>query len=152
MEQAFLAYTKNAPDMDSRTFVKILKDSNLLNKKLTAVDADITFAKVKTKGAKKITYDQFVEAISYLVEKHNLKYDSFVKQLCSEASGGPILYGTKAQNVRFYDDKSNYTGVHKQGGPTIVDKNRTQFSDLSEIVDRSEYDVRGVKLDVAKNV
>lgn len=152
MEKAFLIYTKNAPEMDSRTFVKILKDSNLLNKKLTAVDVDITFAKVKTKGSKRITYDQFVEAIKCLVEKHNLNYDEFVNKLCNEASNGPILYGTKTENVRFYDDKSSYTGVHKQGGPTIIDKNKTQFSDLSEIVDRSEYDVRGVKLNVSKNV
>lgn len=152
MEQAFLIYTKNSPEMDSRTFVKILKDSNLLNKKLTAVDADITFASVKTKGSKRINYDQFVEAIKCLVNKHHLDYNDFVSKLCNEASNGPILYGTKADNVRFYDDKSSYTGVHKQGGPTIVDKNKTQFSDLSEIVDRSEYDVRGVKLNVAKNV
>lgn len=152
MEKAFLIYTKNAPEMDSRTFVKILKDSNLLNKKLTAVDVDITFAKVKTKGSKRITYDQFVEAIKCLVEKHNLNYDEFVNKLCNEASNGPILYGTKTENVRFYDDKSSYTGVHKQGGPTVVDKNKTQFTDLSEIVDRSDYDVRGVKLNVSKNV
>ncbi|CRG97003.1 p25-alpha family protein, putative [Plasmodium gallinaceum] len=152
MENAFYIYTKNASDMDSRTFVKILKDSNLLNKKLTTVDADLTFARVKTKGAKRINYNQFVEAIRSLVDKHSLDYDKFVEQLCSEASNGPILYGTKTDHVRFFDDKSTYTGVHKQGGPTIVDKNRTKFSDLSEIVDRSEFNTRGVNVSVAKNV
>ncbi|SBS88802.1 p25-alpha family protein, putative [Plasmodium ovale wallikeri] len=152
MENAFYTYTKNASDMDSRTFVKILKDSKLLNKKLTAADADITFAKVKTQGAKRINYDQFVEAIKYLIDKYKLDYDQFVGTLCSEASNGPILYGTKTDNVRFHDDKSTYTGVHKLGGPTIIDKNKTHFSDISEITDRSECNVRGVNVNVEKNV
>ncbi|SOV23908.1 p25-alpha family protein, putative [Plasmodium sp. DRC-Itaito] len=152
MENAFYVYTKNLPDMDSRTFVKILKDSKLLNKKFTAVDADLIFAKVKSKGAKRINYDQFLEAVKCIVEKNKLNYDTFVDTLCQEASKGPILYGTKTDNVRFFDDKSTFTGVHKQGGPSIIDKNKTQFSDLSEITDRSEYDIRGVKVDVAKNI
>ncbi|ANQ10824.1 Uncharacterized protein PCOAH_00053040 [Plasmodium coatneyi] len=152
MENAFYIYTKNEADMDSRTFVKILKDSKLLNKKLTAVDADLTFAKVKAKGAKRINYDQFVEAVKHLVDKHKLDYDQFVQTLCNEASSGPILYGTKAANVRFHDDKSTYTGVHKLGGPTIIDKNKTQFSDISEITDRSECNIRGVNLSVEKNL
>lgn len=62
-----------------------------------------------------------------------------------EGVDGPILYGTKAENVRFHDDKSLYTGVHKHGGPTTVDDGRVQFDDLSKFCDRSEYDIRGVK-------
>ncbi|CAD2105635.1 p25-alpha family protein, putative [Plasmodium vinckei brucechwatti] len=152
MEAVFNIYTKNMPDMDSRTFVKILKDSKLLSKKITAVDADLAFAKVKTKGSKRIQYDQFVEAIRHLTEKYKLDYDQFVEKLCNEASNGPILYGTKAEATRFHDDKSTYTGVHKLGGPTTVDKNRTQFSDISEITDRSECNIRGVNLNVEKNI
>lgn len=55
------------------------------------------------------------------------------------------MYGTKADNVRFHDDKSTYTGVHKMGGPTTVDDGRVQFNDLSKFADRSDYDIRGVK-------
>jgi len=35
--------------------------------------------------------------------------------------GGPKFSGTKADNVKFHDDKSLYTGVYAQGGPTNVD-------------------------------
>ena len=35
--------------------------------------------------------------------------------------GGPTFAGTKADNVKFHDDKSLYTGVYSQGGPTNVD-------------------------------
>jgi len=37
------------------------------------------------------------------------------------ASGGPTFSGTKAEANKFHDDKSLYTGVHANGGPTNVD-------------------------------
>ena len=50
---------------------------------------------------------------------------------------------THAQAVRFHDDKALYTGVHAKGGPTTVDKDN--ISEISQILDRTEADVRGVK-------
>jgi hypothetical protein len=35
--------------------------------------------------------------------------------------GGPTFAGTKADAVKFHDDKNLYTGVYAQGGPTNVD-------------------------------
>jgi len=35
--------------------------------------------------------------------------------------GGPTFTGTVTDNVKFHDDKSLYTGVYAQGGPTNVD-------------------------------
>jgi len=35
--------------------------------------------------------------------------------------GGPTFSGTKADDVKYHDDKSLYTGVYAQGGPTNVD-------------------------------
>jgi hypothetical protein len=49
---------------------------------------------------------------------------------------------TQAKENRFYDDKSSYTGVHKAGGPTIVDKEKLQ---LHQLLDRAPADVRGLK-------
>lgn len=43
--------------------------------------------------------------------------------------------------MRFHDDKSQYTGVYAQGGPSTVDANRA----LDGLLDRSDADVRGVK-------
>lgn len=34
---------------------------------------------------------------------------------------GPSFSGTKAEANKFHDDKSLYTGVHANGGPTNVD-------------------------------
>ena len=34
---------------------------------------------------------------------------------------GPILKGTKVDDVRLHDDKTLYTGVYAHGGPSTVD-------------------------------
>lgn len=58
-------------------------------------------------------------------------------------TGGPKFAGTKADHVKFHDDKNLYTGVYAKGGPTNVD--RDKISDISQTCDRSAADVRGVK-------
>ncbi|KEP66805.1 UNVERIFIED_CONTAM: p25-alpha family protein [Hammondia hammondi] len=142
---AFNTYTKGSGEMDGRTFVKILKDTGVLDEKnLTSVDADLIFAKVKAKTARKIDYPQFEEALKLVAEKKKVSADQIVTKI-STSEGGPIFVGTKTEHVRLHDDKDTYTGVHKNGGPVLVDEGRSQFSNLSNICDRSEYDVRGVK-------
>lgn len=42
--------------MDGKTFAKVAKDCKLLDKKLTATDVDLIFAKIKDKTARKITF------------------------------------------------------------------------------------------------
>ncbi len=55
--------------MDGRQFAKLAKDCKLLDKKLTATDIDLTFAKVKDKTARKITFAQFKQAITHFATK-----------------------------------------------------------------------------------
>lgn len=43
--------------MDGKQFAKFSKDSGILDKKLTATDIDLIFAKVKDKTARKITFE-----------------------------------------------------------------------------------------------
>jgi len=42
--------------MDGKTFAKLAKDCKILDKKLTATDIDLVFAKVKTKELRKIDF------------------------------------------------------------------------------------------------
>ena len=51
------------------------------------------------------------------------------------------MTGTKAEAVKYHDDKSLYTGVHANGGPSVIDSDKV--SDISQICDRTEADVRG---------
>ena len=71
-----------------------------------------------------------------------LKID--VETMITKVSGGPTFKGTVAEANKFHDDKSLYTGVYAQGGPTNVDSNT--IHDLSMLADRSAANVRGSKL------
>ena len=42
--------------MDGKSFAKMAKDCKLIDKKLTTTDIDLTFAKVKDKSERRITY------------------------------------------------------------------------------------------------
>lgn len=43
--------------MDGKGFAKMSKDTKLIDKKLTGTDVDMTFAKVKERTARRITFD-----------------------------------------------------------------------------------------------
>lgn len=105
--------------MDGKVFAKLSKDCKLLDKKLTATDIDLIFAKVKDKAARKINFKQFEAGVALMAEKKGVSADD-VKSVIMQ-TGGPHFKGTKAEKVKHHDDKSLYTGVHAKGGPTTVD-------------------------------
>ena len=129
--------------MEGKTLAKLAKDCGLIEKKFTTVDIDIIFAKVKSKGARKITPEQFVIALEEFALKKGVSFDELSSHICSV--GGPIFLGTKAEKVKWHDDRSTYTGVYAQGGPSNVDIGKTVISDIRQLCDRSEADIRGVK-------
>ena len=49
--------------MDGKTFAKVAKDCKLIDKKLTATDIDLIFAKAKDKAERRITLAQFEKAL-----------------------------------------------------------------------------------------
>ena len=86
LKDAFAAYTKGTGDMDGRTFTKILKDCKVLDAKMTAVDADLIFTKVKAKGSKKITYAEFEEALRLVAAKKGVEVEAVHSRLAAGKS------------------------------------------------------------------
>lgn len=141
LQEVFEKFTHGAAAMDGRTFVKLCKDCKVFCKLYTTTDADLIFAKVKQKGTKTITAAEFEQAIQLIAEKKKIGFQELVSQLSN--SGGPVYSGTKALANKFHDDKSLYTGVHANGGPSTTDG---KINDLSNLLDRSPADVRGTKM------
>jgi len=141
-QNVFKSFTGDQPEMDGRTFVKFCKDSGLFDKVMTQTDADLIFTKIKGKGARKITFVEFEAGLAAIAEKKKISVDELKEKIASSA--GPMYKGTVADEVRFHDDKSTYTGVHQHGGPTTTDEGRVQFNDLSQICDRGTANIRGV--------
>lgn len=144
LQKSFEAFASfgSAPtkEMDNSHFSKMLKECKIIGKSFTSTDADLLFNKVKAKGARKMTFDDFksraIPEIAAKMKKSPEEVEAMVENSSPEARA------TKADNVKFHDDKSMYTGVYKQGGPTNVDRNA---GSLAGVVDRrvSEVDVRG---------
>lgn len=145
IENIFRAFSNGSNELDGRQFAKLAKDCKLLDKKLTNVDVDLIFAKVKDKSARKIVFSQFDNALDHFATKKGVSKGDVIKQI--EHSGGPTFNATKASYNKFHDDKSLYTGVYANGGPTNVDVGRgPTISSISQICDRTPADIRGRKI------
>lgn len=143
LEEVFLGFTGGANEMDGKTFAKMAKDTKILDKALTATDIDLIFAKVKGKTARKINLVQFLKGIEECATKKKVTFEKLQEKIL--ATGGPVFSGTKAEKNKFHDDKSLYTGVYANGGPSTVDAGKGTISDISQLCDRTSADVRGVK-------
>jgi hypothetical protein len=143
LEDVFNSFSAGKAEMSNKEWLKVNKDCGLLDKKYTTTDVDINFSKIKTKTSKNISFQQFVDGLKLASEKKGLDFEKLKEMVCS--SSGPIFKGTKADFVKFHDDKSLYTGVYANGGPTNVDTKNGKISDISQLCDRTSANVRGVK-------
>ena len=143
LKQVFADYCGGQKTMDGKSFAKLAKDTKLIDKKLTNTDVDLIFARVKDKSERRITYAQFANGLQEFATKKGATLEAVQSKVA--ASKGPILAGTKADAVKFHDDKNLYTGVYAQGGPSTVDAGNGKISDISQLCDRTGADVRGVK-------
>lgn len=99
--------------MPLNTFVKIIKDGGFLDQQLTPTMLELIFnhTSVKPRGNKFIDFCQFDISLELIAEKRKEGKDKICKRLLDLTN--PVLVGTKADYVRFHDDKSTYTGSHK---------------------------------------
>lgn len=110
-------------------FLKIFKDAKLKDKTLLSTTRiDIIFNKIKGKGHSKVNFEQFLEGV--LEASRTKKCD--LKEMCDALKQlqGPHYEGTKTIPTHLHDDKEGYTGVHKNGGPSNVDKEIDRTPDL----------------------
>lgn len=55
-------------EMDGAHFVKLCKDTGLIDRAFTTTNADLIFAKVKAKGDRKILFEAFLDALALVGE------------------------------------------------------------------------------------
>ncbi len=57
LHDTFSQFTGGKKVMDGKTFAKCCKDTKMIDKKYSATDVDLMFAKVKAKTERTITYE-----------------------------------------------------------------------------------------------
>lgn len=140
LQSVFDVYAKDG-QLECSKANKLFKDAGLIGKTLSTTDIDISFSKVKDKAMKKIKLQEFGKLVELLAQKLKIDSGSLVTKLSAQKA--PSYAGTKAVYNKLHDDKSNYTGVYANGGPSNVDNHNRQ--DISGLCDRKEADVRGIK-------
>ena len=143
LEDVFKGFSGGKSEMSTKEFLKLNKDCGFIDKHYTSTDVDLIFTKSKSKTSKVLTYEQFTHALGDIATKKKIDTDAVIEKIIT--AGGPTFTGTKADYVKFHDDKTLYTGVYANGGPTNVDIGNGIVSDISQTCDRSSSDVRGVK-------
>ena len=111
-------------EMDGQHWNKFCSDTKLETRDFTPAHFDLVFTKIKTKGARKITYSQFEQALAAVAQLKADPLKDIVQGLLWHNTA-PSSSGTKAKKNKFHDDPNMYTGVHARGGPTNDDKRRT---------------------------
>jgi len=129
LEEVFSAFCGGHADMDNKQFIKFCKDTHLVDKKLTSTDVDLIFTKVVSKGQRRIGFEQFSSALQLIAEKKGATPEKIYQTVLG--AGGPVLHGTVAESVKFYDDKSTFTGTWAHGGPEHVAKGGGTHADDS---------------------
>jgi p25-alpha len=118
LRQQFLAFanfgihTGPVSDMDGAHFAKYCSDCKLLGKStvsfgkkaLTLTDVDLTFAKAKAKGSRRLTFDQFLRALGALGEKQGASIAEVVAH-CLRFVAPVNNAKAVAEDVRLHDDK-----------------------------------------------
>ncbi|NXT32995.1 TPPP2 protein, partial [Pelecanoides urinatrix] len=109
-------------DMTGKNFSKMCKECGVMDgKAVTSTDIDIVFNKVKTKGARTITFAQFQQAMKELCGK---RFKGTSPEEALQAVYGLIegkepgnvgaTKATKVGGVERLTDTSKYTGSHKE--------------------------------------
>ncbi|MBN3310754.1 tubulin polymerization-promoting protein family member 3 [Amia ocellicauda] len=109
-------------EMTGKNFVKLCKDCKVIDgKTVTSTDADIIFTKVKSKSARVITFEQFIQALTELAPK---RYKSKSKEEAlqemykliagKEPASMGVTKAAKTGAVNRLTDTSKFTGSHKE--------------------------------------
>jgi len=109
---AFEAFCSHGhKDMEGKEFAKFCKDNHIVKNGFKNTDIDLIFAKVVPKGKRRMDFEQFKQACRHIALKRtDIKCNKEIQDLVAGAHG-PELHGTKQDAVRFYDDKTTFTGA-----------------------------------------
>lgn len=109
--KAFATYGQRyngAIGLDGARWLKLTQDCGLVGRgqKLRNTDVDLVFAKVRTKGERVLSFEQFIEALDALGHRCGMSLADIATKCL--ASNGPVTRATIASNVRFHDDKVRF--------------------------------------------
>ena len=138
-EYSVFGGTNAGVGLSAKNFAKLCADSGLVDRKLTKTQLDLIFMRSVDRGAKKLKWMQFLQALELCAATRRIGVEK-VQELIMACAGPSLNRPSVSEPVRLHDDKALYTGVHVVGGPSTVDNKVT----LDRLVRSPHADVRGV--------
>ncbi len=120
-------------EMDSKQFLKLCKDSGLVTNPATAVAADLCFAKAKSRGARRLSFADFLVALALLAQEKKCAEGEVLARVA--ACTGPRRTSTTTPEYTRLALKETFTGVYARGGPKTVDDGAP---DLAKLLSREQ--------------
>mmetsp|Transcript_74474 Transcript_74474/g.131725 ORF Transcript_74474/g.131725 Transcript_74474/m.131725 type:complete len:665 (+) Transcript_74474:70-2064(+) len=134
-EETYQAYAIPGQGMDGKSFAKLCKDCNLIDKKFSATDADLIFAKVVERGQRRVSMEQFQIALQLVAEKKAVELSAVLRSV--GVSEGPVLRATHAEPVRFHDDHAQKGYPSQSGSASLRVPIMTKFNVKDALTDSS---------------
>ena len=138
-EYSVFGGTNAGVGLSAKNFAKLCADSGLVDRKLSRTQLDLIFMRSVDRGAKKLKWMQFLQALELCAATRRIGVEK-VQELIMACAGPSLNRPSVSEPVRLHDDKALYTGVHVVGGPSTVDNKVT----LDRLVRSPHADVRGV--------
>lgn len=103
--------------IENSKFAKLCVDARLYDSNFAKESVDIIYTKHKSDTIKRrMEFEGFQNALMDIAIRKSVELGDLVDSMVAATLGGPSSSGTIAENNRFYDDQSTYTGAAAQGG------------------------------------
>lgn len=138
--QSFNVFGGGDPDaMPNDRYIKLCKETGVIDKKFDSTACDLIFSKIKPMGERKIDYKMFRECVNHIAYQKGKEYKEMAKIIID--AGGPVNSGTKADAVKFHDDKNLWTGAYGEavGRKAPVRKDSADGSAITPAKDLQSY-------------
>ena len=120
--------------MDSKQFMKLCKDSGLVDTTSTSTAVDLAFTKARAKGTRRLSFADFLVALALLAQEKGVSEAEILSKV-ADCPGPRRNSTTTPDYCRLHDDKSTFTGVYARGGPSTVD---ASVPDLAKLLSREQ--------------
>ncbi len=88
------ARAQHVEEMDGGRFEKLCRDCGLVDRKaVTSTEVDLAFARAKAKGARRLSFERFLDALALLAERKGASLAELAAAVL--AARGPCVTGTR---------------------------------------------------------
>ncbi|KAI3431389.1 hypothetical protein D9Q98_004443 [Chlorella vulgaris] len=96
--------------LDGARFIKLCRATGLVGRQLPSTEADLIFASVKDRSGRRISFEQFLDALDLIANKTGRPLLEVLSQVAS--GGGPATQGhTTGKSVKLHDGWPTSTAV-----------------------------------------